>query len=62
MKLVSIGENTQVEVVKLVDYGISPSLATGTKGFGGTEGLVAPEIIKYNGEEELHWKTWLFFI
>lgn len=28
------------------------SLPSGTKGFGGTEGFMAPEIIKYNGEEE----------
>ncbi|KAG1714290.1 Leucine-rich repeat serine/threonine-protein kinase 1 [Nymphon striatum] len=39
--------------VKLADYGISRStLPTGTKGFGGTEGFMAPEILKYNGEEE----------
>ena len=39
--------------VKLADYGISrPTLPTGAKGFGGTEGFMAPEIIKYNGEEE----------
>ncbi|CAB4057710.1 unnamed protein product [Lepeophtheirus salmonis] len=39
--------------VKLADYGISrPTLPTGTKGFGGTEGFMAPEIVKYNGEEE----------
>ena len=38
--------------VKLADYGISrPTLPTGAKGFGGTEGFMAPEIIKYNGEE-----------
>ncbi|XP_076373717.1 leucine-rich repeat kinase isoform X2 [Tachypleus tridentatus] len=43
---------TAVEV-KLADYGISRStLPTGTKGFGGTEGFMAPEIMKYNGEEE----------
>lgn len=47
-----IKEDTQVEV-KLADYGISRStLPTGTKGFGGTEGFMAPEIMKYNGEEE----------
>lgn len=28
------------------------TLPSGTKGFGGTEGFMAPEIIKYNGEEE----------
>ena len=39
--------------VKLADYGISrPTLPTGAKGFGGTEGFMAPEIVKYNGEEE----------
>lgn len=35
------------------DYGISrTTLPTGTKGFGGTEGFIAPEIHQYNGEEE----------
>lgn len=39
--------------VKLADYGISRStLPTGTKGFGGTEGFMAPEIMRFNGEEE----------
>ena len=39
--------------LKLADYGISRStLPTGAKGFGGTEGFMAPEIVKYNGEEE----------
>ncbi|XP_066583862.1 leucine-rich repeat serine/threonine-protein kinase 1 [Prorops nasuta] len=39
--------------VKVADYGISrQTLPTGAKGFGGTEGFMAPEIIKYNGEEE----------
>ncbi|CAB0014704.1 unnamed protein product [Nesidiocoris tenuis] len=39
--------------IKLADYGISRlTLPTGTKGFGGTEGFMAPEIMKYNGEEE----------
>ncbi|XP_050423466.1 leucine-rich repeat serine/threonine-protein kinase 1 [Adelges cooleyi] len=39
--------------IKMADYGISRlSLPSGTKGFGGTEGFMAPEIIKYNGEEE----------
>lgn len=28
------------------------TLPSGTKGFGGTEGFMAPEIMKYNGEEE----------
>lgn len=46
--------NPQEQVdVKLADYGISRStLPTGTKGFGGTEGFMAPEIMRYNGEEE----------
>ena len=45
---------TEVNVeVKLADYGISRStLPTGTKGFGGTEGFMAPEIMRFNGEEE----------
>ncbi|KAF4523571.1 hypothetical protein B566_EDAN014882, partial [Ephemera danica] len=39
--------------VKLADYGISRlTLPSGTKGFGGTEGFMAPEIMRYNGEEE----------
>uniref|UniRef100_T1K991 non-specific serine/threonine protein kinase n=1 Tax=Tetranychus urticae TaxID=32264 RepID=T1K991_TETUR len=39
--------------VKLADYGISRAiLPTGAKGFAGTEGFMAPEIMKYNGEEE----------
>lgn len=45
---------TEVDVhIKLADYGISRlTLPSGTKGFGGTEGFMAPEIMKYNGEEE----------
>lgn len=39
--------------VKLADYGISRmSLPSGSKGFGGTEGFMAPEMMRYNGEEE----------
>ncbi|CAH0730719.1 unnamed protein product, partial [Brenthis ino] len=39
--------------VKLGDYGISRlAPPSGTKGFGGTEGFMAPEIMRYNGEEE----------
>lgn len=39
--------------IKLADYGISRAiLPTGTKGFAGTEGFMAPEIMRYNGEEE----------
>lgn len=38
--------------LKLADYSISRSvLPTGTKGFAGTPGFMAPEILKYNGEE-----------
>lgn len=37
----------------LFHVGISrSSFPTGSKGFGGTEGFMAPEIIRYNGEEE----------
>lgn len=44
-------EHADVDV-KLADYGISRSaLPTGTKGFGGTEGFMAPEIMRHNGEE-----------
>lgn len=33
--------------MKLADYGISrPTLPTGAKGFGGTEGFMAPEIVR----------------
>ncbi|XP_076065875.1 leucine-rich repeat serine/threonine-protein kinase 1-like isoform X3 [Oratosquilla oratoria] len=39
--------------VRVADYGISrASLPTGTKGFGGTEGFMAPEMMRHNGEEE----------
>lgn len=39
--------------IKIADYGISRFTApNGSKGFGGTEGFMAPEIIRYNGEEE----------
>ncbi|XP_067619795.1 leucine-rich repeat serine/threonine-protein kinase 1 isoform X3 [Eurosta solidaginis] len=39
--------------IKVADYGISRQTApSGSKGFGGTEGFMAPEIIRYNGEEE----------
>lgn len=39
--------------VKLADYGISRlTLPSGSKGFGGTEGFMAPEMMRYNGEEE----------
>ncbi|CAF1147991.1 unnamed protein product, partial [Didymodactylos carnosus] len=40
-------------LVKLSDYSISRALlpSVGTKGFAGTEGYIAPEIIRFNGEE-----------
>lgn len=39
--------------IKIADYGISRlTLASGSKGFGGTEGFMAPEIMRHNGEEE----------
>ena len=43
----------EIEVlVKLADYGISrASLPSGTKGYAGTDGFMAPEIIRFNGEE-----------
>lgn len=48
----SCQSDAKVEV-KLADYGISRAiLPTGTKGFAGTEGFMAPEIMRYNGEEE----------
>ncbi|XP_045540793.1 leucine-rich repeat serine/threonine-protein kinase 1 [Papilio machaon] len=44
--------------VKLGDYGISRMAPpSGTKGFGGTEGFMAPEIMRYNGEEEYNEKV-----
>jgi serine/threonine protein kinase len=49
----SIMDSPNAVRVKLGDYGISrTSLPTGTKGFGGTEGYMAPEILQFNGEEE----------
>ena len=51
----------QMVLVKLADYGISRlSCPYGTKGFGGTEGFMAPEIMKYNGEEEYTEKVDIF--
>lgn len=47
--------------IKIADYGISRvALPTGTKGFGGTEGFMAPEIMKHNGEEEYTEKVDLY--
>lgn len=46
-----ISSNLSV-TIKLADYSISRCvLPTGTKGFAGTPGFMAPEILKYNGEE-----------
>lgn len=46
-----ISSNLDVQI-KLADYSISRCvLPTGTKGFAGTPGFMAPEILKYNGEE-----------
>lgn len=47
------GPRNQVHI-KIADYGISRQTAAGlsAKGFGGTEGFMAPEIIRFNGEEE----------
>ncbi|XP_071801091.1 leucine-rich repeat serine/threonine-protein kinase 1-like isoform X3 [Asterias amurensis] len=39
--------------VKLADYGISVSaMPSGTKGYGGTPGFMAPEIVQYDGKEK----------
>lgn len=48
--------------VKLGDYGISRSSfpSGGAKGFGGTEGFMAPEIMRYNGEQEYTEKVGFF--
>ncbi|KAF2362731.1 Ankyrin repeat [Trinorchestia longiramus] len=47
--------------VRLADYGISrASLPSGTKGFGGTEGFMAPEMMRFNGEEEYTEKVDVF--
>ncbi|VDL75373.1 unnamed protein product [Nippostrongylus brasiliensis] len=47
------GSQTDV-LLKLGDYGISRMVmpSGGAKGFGGTEGFMAPEIVRFNGEEE----------
>ena len=43
--------NYQV-MLKLTDYGISRSVSlSGTKGFHGTPGYMAPEILRYTGKE-----------
>uniref|UniRef100_A0A6A7FVB2 non-specific serine/threonine protein kinase n=2 Tax=Hirondellea gigas TaxID=1518452 RepID=A0A6A7FVB2_9CRUS len=47
--------------VRVADYGISrASLPSGTKGFGGTEGFMAPEMMRFNGEEEYTEKVDVF--
>ncbi|GMR53667.1 hypothetical protein PMAYCL1PPCAC_23862, partial [Pristionchus mayeri] len=48
--------------LKVGDYGISrQGLPSGEiKGFGGTEGFMAPEIVKWNGEEEYSLKVDVF--
>lgn len=47
--------------LKLADYSISRCvLPTGTKGFAGTPGFMAPEILKYNGEETYSEKVTFF--
>ena len=48
----SVSSNLNNAYLKLADYSISRCvLPTGTKGFAGTPGFIAPEILKYNGEE-----------
>jgi serine/threonine protein kinase/GTPase SAR1 family protein len=48
----TINNSSNEVLLKLADYSISRStLPTGTKGFAGTEGFMAPEIVRYNGEE-----------
>lgn len=43
----------QTSTSNIIFVGISRlTLPSGTKGFGGTEGFMAPEIMRYNGEEE----------
>lgn len=37
------------------------TLPSGTKGFGGTEGFMAPEIMRYNGEEEYTEKVFIWY-
>lgn len=49
-------------LLKLGDYGISRSVlpSGGAKGFGGTEGFMAPEMVRFNGEEEYTQKvSWI---
>jgi len=54
MSLVSISYFCFIGISRL-------TLPSGTKGFGGTEGFMAPEIMRYNGEEEYTEKVKLQF-
>ena len=54
MSLVSISYFCIIGISRL-------TLPSGTKGFGGTEGFMAPEIMRYNGEEEYTEKVKLKF-
>lgn len=46
---------TESVQVKLSDYGISQFVVTqGVKGFVGTPGYIAPEILRYHGKEVGH--------
>jgi len=54
MSLVSISYFCLIGISRL-------TLPSGTKGFGGTEGFMAPEIMRYNGEEEYTEKVKLKF-
>jgi serine/threonine protein kinase len=51
-KIGSSSQDSNKVFIKLADYSISRCvLPTGTKGFAGTEGFMAPEIVRFNGEE-----------
>uniref|UniRef100_A0A1I7XMK0 Protein kinase domain-containing protein n=1 Tax=Heterorhabditis bacteriophora TaxID=37862 RepID=A0A1I7XMK0_HETBA len=57
--------SVQLDVLlKLGDYGISRSVlpSGGAKGFGGTEGFMAPEIVRFNGEEEYTQKVEILIV
>lgn len=54
--------NHQV-LLKLTDYGISRSVSLGgIKGFLGTPGFMAPEILKYTGKESYSAKVRFLFL
>lgn len=56
-------KNVTFVIIIISFLGISRlTLPSGTKGFGGTEGFMAPEIMKYNGEEEYTEKVFLSFL